>query len=45
MDWARKRPTSENETVELRQVQEFEEFSDEVRKVVEASGLAPTQRT
>jgi hypothetical protein len=32
MEWAKRCPASENEVIEIRQVQEFEEFASEVQK-------------
>jgi hypothetical protein len=35
IEWAKRCPGSENETIEIRQVQEFEDFSGDVQKAVE----------
>lgn len=35
VEWAKKCPASEDETIEIRQVQDAADFSDEVREVVE----------
>jgi hypothetical protein len=32
VEWAKRCPGSDNEVIEIRQVQEFEDFSPEVRK-------------
>ncbi len=37
VEWAKRCPGSENEVIEIRQVQEMEDYSDEVRDVVEGS--------
>jgi len=34
IEWAKRCPGSDNETIELRQVQEFEDFTPEIQKVV-----------
>jgi hypothetical protein len=39
IEWAKRIPGSENETVEVRQVFEMEDFSEDVQKVVEKSDL------
>jgi hypothetical protein len=35
LDWARRAPMSDNEIIEVRQVQEFEDFNDDVKKAAE----------
>ena len=35
LDWARRAPMGDNEIIEVRQVQEFEEFNDDVKKAAE----------
>lgn len=35
IDWAKRCPGSPNETIEIRRIQEMEDFSDEVREEVE----------
>ncbi len=34
IEWASRCPASENETIEIRQIQEFEEFPEDIRKIV-----------
>lgn len=41
IDWAKKCPASANETIEIRQVQEMADFSDEVRQA--AAGFTEMQ--
>lgn len=36
--WAKRCPASENEVIEVRRIQEMEDYSDEVRDVVEGHG-------
>ncbi|WP_163268829.1 YciI family protein [Chelativorans alearense] len=36
IDWAKRCPGSPNETIEIRKIQEMDDFSDEVREVVQA---------
>lgn len=43
IEWAKRCPASENEVIEIRQVQEMADFSEEVQKA--ASGLADIQTT
>lgn len=43
IEWATRCPASENEVIEIRQVQEMADFSEEVQKA--ASGLADIQTT
>jgi len=42
IDWARKCPASENEIIEIRQVQEMADFSEEVQEA--AAGFAELKR-
>jgi hypothetical protein len=35
LDWARRAPMGDNEIIEVRQVQEFEDFNDDVKKAAE----------
>jgi hypothetical protein len=35
LDWARRAPMSDNEIIEVRQVQEFDDFNDDVKKAAE----------
>ena len=35
LGWARRAPMSDNEIIEVRQVQEFEDFNDDVKKAAE----------
>jgi hypothetical protein len=42
IEWAKKCPASENETIEIRQVQEMSDFSEEVQQA--AAGFAELQR-
>ena len=42
IDWARRAPMSDNEIIEVRQVQEMEDFTSEVQKA--AAGFAEMQR-
>jgi hypothetical protein len=42
IEWARRCPASENEMIEIRQVQEMSDFSDEVQQA--AAGFAELQR-
>ncbi|NOT67060.1 MAG: YciI family protein [Methylophilaceae bacterium] len=35
IEWAKRCPASENEIIEIRQVQEFEDFPDDVKKAAE----------
>lgn len=37
VEWARQCPGSENEVIEIRQVQEMSDYSDEVKEIVEGS--------
>lgn len=37
VEWAKRCPGSENEVIEIRQIQEMSDYSDEVRKVIERS--------
>lgn len=37
VEWAKRCPASENEVIEIRRVQEIEDYSDEVRDVVDRS--------
>lgn len=37
VEWAKRCPASENEVIEIRRVQEVEDYSDEVKDVVERS--------
>ena len=39
IEWARRCPGSENEVIEVRQVQEMEDFPEDVQQVVEDSGF------
>ncbi|MFW6193063.1 MAG: YciI family protein [Gemmatimonadota bacterium] len=39
VEWAKRCPASENEVIEIRRVQEIEDYSDEVKDVVERSTL------
>ena len=41
IEWASRCPASENETIELRQVQEFSEFPAGVQDAIVGSGLQP----
>ncbi|HKY93255.1 MAG TPA: YciI family protein [Nevskiaceae bacterium] len=40
VEWARRCPGGDNEVIEVRQVQDFEDFPAEIRKVVSDSSLA-----
>jgi hypothetical protein len=42
IEWAKKCPASENETIEIRQVQEMSDFSEEVQQA--AAGFAELQQ-
>jgi hypothetical protein len=42
IEWAKRCPASENEMIEIRQVQEMSDFSDEVQQA--AAGFAELQR-
>ena len=39
IEWAKRAPMGDNEIIEVRQVQEMDDFTPEVRKIVEDSGL------
>jgi hypothetical protein len=41
IEWAKRCPASENETIEVRQVQEFEDFPADVQEVVAAAPELP----
>ena len=43
IDWAKKCPAGENETIEIRQVQEMSDFPEDVQKA--ASGLPDMQKS
>lgn len=44
IEWAKRCPGSENEVIEIRQVQEISDFSDDVVRVVEAADLEVARR-
>ncbi len=41
IEWAKRCPGSENEVIEVRQVQEFDDYSDDVQDVVESHEEMP----
>ena len=42
IEWARRCPGGDNEVIEVRQVQDFEDFPSDIQEIVSNSSLSPT---